>query len=97
MPLLNANRSEAAKLAHINYQKHASLANRSFLSLARLSTAEIKELIASAQAMKKNPHDYTDALKGKALALLFQKTSTRTRCSFERAAAELGATATYID
>ena len=53
-------------------------------------------LAADLKAKKKNgiPHD---TLKGKNIALIFEKTSTRTRCSFEVAARDLGMGVTYLD
>ena len=62
-----------------------SLKNRSFLKLLDYTPAEIEQLLdlaADLKAKKKAviPHD---KLHGKNIALIFEKTSTRTRCSFE--------------
>ena len=72
---------------------------RSFLKLLDYTPAEIGALIdlaADLKAKKKAgiPHD---TLKGKNIALIFEKTSTRTRCSFEVAAHDLGMQVTYLD
>ncbi len=72
---------------------------KSFLKLLDFSTDEIMYLIdlaADLKAKKKNgiPHDIC---KGKNIALIFEKTSTRTRCSFEVAAYDLGMGVTYLD
>ena len=72
---------------------------RSFLKLLDYTPAEIGallELAASLKAKKKAgvPHD---GLRGKNIALIFEKTSTRTRCSFEVAAHDLGMQVTYLD
>ena len=75
------------------------LKGRSFLKLLDFSTEEILYLIDLAAELKEKkkkgiPHDYC---KGKNIALIFEKTSTRTRCSFEVAAYDLGMHVTYLD
>ena len=75
------------------------LKGRDFLKLLDLSTEEIAKLIDLAidlKALKKRgeAHEYC---KGKNIALIFEKTSTRTRCSFEVAAYDLGMNVTYLD
>ncbi len=76
-----------------------NLAGRDFLKLLDYSSEEIEYLIdlaAELKEKKKNkiPHE---VLKGKNIALIFEKTSTRTRCSFEVAARDLGMGVTYLD
>ena len=75
------------------------LKNRSFLKLLDFTAEEIAgllDLAAKLKAEKKQgiPHRIH---QGKNIALLFEKTSTRTRCAFEVAAADLGMTAVYLD
>ncbi len=70
-----------------------SLKNRSFLKLLDYTPAEIEELLdlaADLKAKKKAGIRHNDQLRGKNIALIFEKTSTRTRCSFEVAAHDLG-------
>ena len=76
-----------------------ALTGRSFLKLLDFTAEEIEGLIdlaAQLKALKKAgvPHD---VCKGKNIALIFEKTSTRTRCSFEVAATQEGAHVTYLD
>ena len=76
-----------------------SLKNRSFLKLLDFSPEEIVSLLdlaADLKAKKKAgiPHA---CCSGKNVALIFEKTSTRTRCSFEVAAYDLGMNCTYLD
>ncbi len=75
------------------------LKGKDFLKLLDFSSEEIGKLIDLALELKnkkKNgePHEYC---KGKNIALIFEKTSTRTRCSFEVAAHDLGMHVTYLD
>lgn len=75
------------------------LKGRSFLTLKDFSKEEIiylLDLAAEYKDKKKKgiPHD---TLRGKNIALIFEKTSTRTRCSFEVAAHDLGMGTTYLD
>lgn len=76
-----------------------NLKGRDFLKLLDYTSEEIEYLINLAADLKKKkkngiPHD---TLKGKNIALIFEKTSTRTRCSFEVAARDLGMGVTYLD
>ena len=70
-----------------------------FLKLLDYTPAEIQEFIDTAADLKakKKAHIPHDTLKGKNIALIFEKTSTRTRCSFEVAAHDLGMGVTYLD
>ncbi len=75
-----------------------NLQGRDFLKLLDFSSEEIRYLLdlsRNFKDMKKNgiPHEY---LKGKNVALLFEKDSTRTRCSFEVASYDLGMHCTYL-
>ena len=72
--------------------------NRSFLKLLDFTPAEIQYLLDLAKALKKAKYTGTEQprLKGKNIALIFEKTSTRTRCSFEVAAYDQGAHVTYL-
>ncbi len=76
-----------------------SLKNRSFLKLLDFTPEEINYLLDLAAELKDKkkrriPHRFCE---GKNIALIFEKTSTRTRCSFEVAAADLGMHSVYLD
>ncbi len=75
------------------------LTGRDFLTLKDFTKEEIEYLIdlsAEYKAKKRNG-ERVDEYKGKNVALIFEKTSTRTRCSFEVAAHDLGMGTTYLD
>lgn len=76
-----------------------NLQGKSFLKLLDFSSEEIEYLIDLASELKqkkKNGTPHADK-KGKNVALIFEKTSTRTRCAFEVACYDLGANVTYLD
>lgn len=75
------------------------LKGRDFLKLLDYTPEEIQYLVdlsADLKARKKRG-ELVDKLRGKNVALIFEKTSTRTRCSFEVAASDLGMHATYLE
>ncbi len=78
---------------------YADFKGRSFLKLLDFTSEEIEKLIDLAELLKTQkkagiPHKICD---GKHIALVFEKTSTRTRCAFEVAAHDLGMSTTYLD
>ncbi len=76
-----------------------NLKGRDFLTLKDYTTEEITYLLELAAQLKekKKKGILVDTLRGKNVALIFEKTSTRTRCSFEIAAHDLGMGTTYLD
>ena len=76
-----------------------NLKGRSFLTLKDFTPEEIGYLLdlSAEYKEKKKQGILTDTLKGKNVALIFEKTSTRTRCAFEVAAHDLGMGTTYLD
>ncbi|POY44421.1 ornithine carbamoyltransferase [Avibacterium gallinarum] len=76
-----------------------NLKNRHLLSLVNHSEREINYLLDLSRDLKRAKYAGTEQqkLKGKNIALIFEKTSTRTRCAFEVAAYDQGANVTYID
>ena len=75
------------------------LKGRDFLTLLDYTPEEIAYLVDLAAELKakKKAGVLHDVLRGKNVALIFEKTSTRTRCSFEVAAHDLGMGSTYLD
>ena len=76
-----------------------NLKNKSFLKLLDFTPDEISELLDLASDLKAKkkagiPHRLCE---GKNIVLIFEKTSTRTRCAFEVAARDLGMSSTYLD
>ncbi len=76
-----------------------NLKGRDFLKLLDYTPEEITYLLDLAADLKdkKKKGILVDTFRGKNIALIFEKTSTRTRCSFEVAAHDLGIGVTYLD
>lgn len=70
---------------------------RHLLTLKDYSSEEIKKIIEKAIEIKKNPEAYYNVLDKKTLIMLFQKTSTRTRLSFEAGMTQLGGHGIFLD
>jgi ornithine carbamoyltransferase len=75
----------------MNALQHPTLL-RNFTRIADLTPYGLGELLELAASMKEEPSHCEDALRGRAIACIFEKPSTRTRVSFAAAAARLGAT-----
>ena len=75
-----------------------NLRNRSFLKLLDFTPTEIRFFLDLARDLKRAKYAGTEQprMKGKNIALIFEKTSTRTRCAFEVAAYDQGAHVTYL-
>jgi len=75
-----------------------SLKGRDFLKLLDFTPEEINQLLSVAEGLKKKKHNHEPHryLEGKQIAIIFEKDSTRTRCSFEVAARDLGMGVTYL-
>ncbi len=76
-----------------------NLRGRNLLSLVHHSDREIHHLVDLARDLKRAKYAGTERplLRGRSIALIFEKTSTRTRCAFEVAAYDQGAHVTYLD
>lgn len=75
-----------------------NLRNRHFLKMLDFTPREIRYLLDLSRDLKRAKYSRTEQqhLKGKNIALIFEKTSTRTRCAFEVACFDQGANVTYL-
>jgi len=69
---------------------------KDLLTIRETSPKELMEIFALAQSLKKSPKKYAAALKGKSLALIFEKPSNRTYVSFQVGMFELGGNSIYL-
>ncbi len=69
---------------------------RDFLSIRDFTPEQIQKLLDLARHIKSNPADYAQALKGKTLAMIFEKPSLRTRVSFDVGIQQLGGFSLYL-
>ena len=69
---------------------------RDFLKILDFTTEEILETFETAKKMKSDPLSFSEALKGKTLALIFEKPSLRTRTSFDIGIQQLGGYSLYL-
>jgi ornithine carbamoyltransferase len=72
------------------------MATKDFISLHDLTSGEVADLLDLALRVKANPDEYRTALSGRTLAMVFQKSSTRTRVSFEVGIYQLGGQALFL-
>ena len=70
--------------------------HKDFIEIHDYSAAEVKEIFELARDIKKSPKKYRDALEGQTLAMIFEKSSTRTRVSFEVGMFQLGGHALFL-
>ena len=90
---------DGRRFAGENAPVAVSLKNRSVLEMSDFSREEIRFLLDLSRDLKRAKYDGTEVprLRGKNLCLIFEKTSTRTRCAFEVAAYDQGMGVTYLD
>src|SRR6201995_5545747 len=72
------------------------MSHKDFIEIHDYSADEVREILEIARDMKANREKYRDALKGKTLAMIFEKSSTRTRVSFEVGMYQLGGHALFL-
>ena len=72
------------------------MATRHFLTLLDLSPVELRDIIRRAIVLKNNTSVREETLKNKTLAMIFEKSSTRTRVSFEVAMTQLGGSSLFL-
>ena len=91
------DRQGALDLARRRFDQRCSTSRRSFVSLAQLNASEAVRLVREGLRIKANPTMVEHRLKGRSLAMLFEKPSTRTRSSFDAAVLQMGGSASYIE
>ncbi len=69
---------------------------KDLISIGLMSTAEIKDIFSLSSRIKKNPREFSRALQGKSLALIFEKPSNRTYVSFSVGMYQLGGNSVYL-
>jgi ornithine carbamoyltransferase len=97
MALDSAHAAAALALAARRNAERFAERPRSFITLDDIDARALAQVVDHGLELKRCPGLHAAALAGRAIALLFQKTSTRTRCSFAAAARESGAQADYLD
>jgi ornithine carbamoyltransferase len=70
--------------------------HKDFIEIHDYSTAEVQELFELARDLKRQPQNFRNALAGQTLAMIFEKSSTRTRVSFEAGMFQLGGHALFL-
>ena len=81
----------------MNAMIRSGLKEMHLINFKGMSGKQIMEIVDKGIEVKHNPEKYRDALEDKTLAMIFQKTSTRTRVSFEVAMTQMGGHAIYLD
>lgn len=76
---------------------HQRSAVKDLLNWKKWTDEEIAEVLDLAEKMKVNPSEYSTRMSGKSMVMIFQKTSTRTRVSFEAGMSEMGGHAIFMD
>ncbi len=97
MAIDSTHRAAALARAARRDAERRAVRPHSFLTLDDIDARALAHLVDHGLEIKRYPGQHAAALAGRAVALLFQKTSTRTRCSFAAAARESGAQADYLD
>src|SRR3954467_988685 len=70
--------------------------HKDFIEIHDYSADEVHHIFELARAIKQHPQNYRDALAGQTLAMIFEKSSTRTRVSFEAGMFQLGGPALFL-
>jgi len=73
------------------------LSFKDLISINDLTTNEIRKIFSAAADLKANPRNFSAALAGRSVALIFEKPSLRTRVTFDLGATQMGASCVYLD
>ncbi len=80
-----------------NISKEQQLALKDLITINDLTTKEVKKIFTTTADLKTNPRNYSEALAGCSVALIFEKPSLRTRVTFDLGATQMGASCVYLD
>lgn len=94
---MSKKNKKASKGASVSKKHKVPFEAKDFLTLKEVGGQDLEMLFKLTDKMKKNPQGFYTKLKGKSLALLFQKPSIRTRISFQVGMSELGGNCVYVD
>ena len=73
------------------------MALKDLISINDLIASEVREVFTTAADLKAHPRNYSDAMAGRSVALIFEKPSLRTRVTFDLGATQMGASCVYLD
>ncbi len=83
---------------HLNTRKlEKTLALKDLISINDLTPKEVRQIFTTATDLKANPRNYSDAMAGCSVALIFEKPSLRTRVTFDLGATQMGASCVYLN
>jgi ornithine carbamoyltransferase len=85
------------QLLEIDSLADQKLSVHDLISIHPLTLSDIQLIFSMARAMKQVPAQYAEGLKGKALALIFEKPSLRTRVTFDVGMTSMGGSAIFLD
>jgi ornithine carbamoyltransferase len=74
-----------------------TLALKDLISINDLTPKEVRQIFTTAADLKANPRNYSDAMAGCSVALIFEKPSLRTRVTFDLGATQMGASCVYLN
>lgn len=77
--------------------EEAGLALKDLISINDLTTREVARIFATTGAIKARPMEFSDALAGRSVALIFEKPSLRTRVTFDLGTTQMGGSCVYLD
>jgi len=94
---ISQNSLKTPILDGVDTRPTATLSVQDLISIQFLTRADIELIFETAQALKKNPMAFSQALTGKTLALIFEKPSLRTRVTFDVGMTSMGGNVVFLD
>lgn len=94
---MSSNKKKVSVKKPVSKKSKQPFESKDFLTMKEVDAQDMDILFKLAEKMKKTPDAFLGKLRGKSLALLFQKPSVRTRVSFQVGMAELGGNSVYMD